>query len=100
MNTLNQLSRFKENIVFKIIKFDNANTQANWLLKRIALHIVWGTLNVVGVIYLFKIITNTILEYFFLIIGVAYCLMYWIIASKIFDRLIGDEIDHLSRWKH
>ena len=93
------LNGVKNRITSIINKFDKRNTQYHWILKRIMLHIVWGALNILGVICFSNLITSASWEYFFLIVGVGYCLMYWIIASKIFDKLIGDEIDNLGRWK-
>ncbi|WP_158846115.1 hypothetical protein [Algibacter sp. L1A34] len=68
-------------------------------MKRIILHIVWGVLNIVGLICFSRLIANTRWEYLFISIGVLYCVLYWIIATKIFDKLIGDEIDNLKRWE-
>lgn len=97
MKILNLLKNYKNN------KTNNGlgknSTQSNWILKRVILHIVWGVLNIVGLIYFSRLIANTRWEYLFISIGVLYCVLYWIIATKIFDKLIGDEIDNLKRWE-
>ena len=76
---------------------EKANKRANWLLKRIVLHIIWGVINLAALIYFSTIITGTPWEFFFLAFGIIYCTAYWIIASKIFDKLIGDEIENIYK---
>lgn len=69
----------------------------DWILKRIILHIIWGVLNIIGLVYISTLITGTDWELVFLIGGLLYCLSYWIITCIIFDKLIGDEFDNMAR---
>lgn len=72
------------------------NKKVDWLFKRIILHIIWGILNIVGLVYISTLISGTGWELVFLIGGLIYCLSYWIITCIIFDKLIGDEIDNIK----
>lgn len=69
------------------------NKKVDWLYKRITLHIIWGILNILGLIYIATLIKDSGLELLFLIGCLVYCSSYWLISSILFDKLIGDEVD-------
>ncbi len=69
------------------------NKKVSWLYKRITLHIIWGILNILGLIYIATLIKESGLEVLFLIGCFVYCSSYWLISSMLFDKLIGDEVD-------
>ena len=80
---------------FRIIEslYIQNNKKVGWLYKRIALHIIWGILNILGLIYISRLIKEFDLELVFLIGCLVYCSSYWLITSILFDKLIGDEVD-------
>ncbi len=91
-------------ISYKFGSLKKPNTSLNlnskkvdWIFKRIILHIIWGVLNVLGLIYISALITGTGWEVVFLIGGLVYFSAYWIITCIIFDKLIGDEIDNMTK---
>ena len=73
----------------------NKNRQdVKWFPKRIILHLIWGSLNILGFIYISTIIIGSGWESVFVICGLIYYSAYWLITSILFDKLIGDEIDN------
>jgi len=93
----------KNNILFNssfcsaIIKtFGKTNLEVNWVVKRIVLNLIWATINFVTFLVVYKLAVNTTYEYVFLALSALYCLVYWIVASTLFDKLIGNEMDYLK----
>jgi hypothetical protein len=81
------------------VNLGKEQTQTNWVLKRIVLNVVWAVFNFGILLFVYKLVSSTMYEYVFMAVSVLYCLMYWIIATTIFDKLIGDEIDNLEKEK-
>lgn len=69
----------------------------NWSLKRMALNILWGIINLSLLGYGSILMINTSWEIIWFAIVLIYTLSYWIISSLLIDRLIGDEIDNLKQ---
>ena len=69
----------------------------SWPLKRLALNIGWGIANLFLLIYGSFAVIGTSLEIIWFIAVIIYAFCYWILAAKIFDILIGDEIDSLEK---
>ncbi|MGC1204397.1 MAG: hypothetical protein WA839_05885 [Flavobacteriaceae bacterium] len=68
--------------------------EVNWFTKRIILHLIWGSVNILGLIYFSTMIIGSGWEFIIVICGFIYCSAYWLITSILFDKLIGDEIDN------
>ncbi len=74
---------------FKFLKND-------WLVKRTLLHILWAFINITTLIFVYSLVSNTKWTPVFIVGCLLYCLFYWLLSSIMFDKLIGDEIDHLK----
>lgn len=96
MKTLDLYSSFKLKADYfkkNELLYIQRNKKVDWLYKRITLHIIWGIINILGLIYLYTLIKETSLELLFLIGCLIYFSSYWLISSILFDMLIGDEVD-------
>ena len=97
MKTLDLVAsfKFKTNTLDKSEHPMSENTiKINWKYKRIMLHIIWGALNVLSLVYMLTLFIDSDWGVLFLIVGLIYCSLYWLITSILFDILIGDEIDN------
>ena len=66
----------------------------NWKMKRMALNIIWGLINITTLIFLTNIMIAIHLELLWLAFVILYSAVYWILSSLLIDTLIGDEIDN------
>jgi len=66
----------------------------NWKMKRIALNIIWGLINITTLIFLTNIMIAIHFELLWLSFLILYSAVYWILSSLLIDTLIGDEIDN------
>ncbi len=66
---------------------------SHWQIKRALLNIAWALINVTFLATVTTRIIGTDWQLFWFVGVLIYASFYWIVASHIFDALIGDEID-------
>lgn len=69
----------------------------DWRLKRLTLNISWGLINLIFFVYSSLAIIGSSWEIIWFMVIIIYAGSYWILSAKIFDILIGDEIDFLKK---
>jgi len=79
-----------------ITKITTAITNAtvlNWYIKRTILNVFWGLLNISILIFITSIIIGTGWEIIWFIFTLLYGSIYWLLATILFDAIIGNEFD-------
>ena len=80
----------------KIFINNNFVEKYSWRFKRTLLNLLWGLINLIILVYVTTLLIGTGWEFVWFIVSLMYGSVYWIIATLIFDALIGDEFDHKS----
>ena len=78
----------------KILTAINTFTKSNWHFKRTLLNIIWMFLNITVLISISSLIIGTGWETIWLIVALMYGVVYWLLATMLFDTIIGDEVDN------
>ena len=78
----------------KILTAINTFTKSNWHFKRTLLNIIWMFLNITVLISITSLIIGTGWETIWLIVALMYGVVYWLLATMLFDTIIGDEVDN------
>lgn len=78
----------------KIFLYSSILSDYSWSFKRIMLNLIWGLLNVASLIFITTIVIGTKLEIIWYTTVILYVFVYWILATMLFDKLIGDGIDN------
>ena len=72
----------------------NSYIKLNWKFKRILLNILWGILNITVLVWISTLIVDTSWKYIWTITILMYCSAYWILATMLFDAILGNELDY------
>ena len=78
----------------KILISDSFFGKTNWQYKRIGLNLIWGLINITVLVYITTQIMGTGWKFIWFGLALIYALLYWILATMIFDAIIGDEVDN------
>lgn len=74
----------------KIFLTNGIMVKYSWKFKRTLLNLLWGLTNVIVLAYISTLIIGTGWEYIWLAFVAMYCTISWILASILFDFLIGE----------
>jgi len=66
---------------------------SHWQIKRAILNIAWAFINISFLVAITTKVIGTEWEVMWLTAVIIYATVYGILASRLFDALIGDEID-------